>query len=139
LLGNRPFGAFGGNFPRLLPFEVDPLNALAQQSAGTAGAQQPPTQPTAAMQQDIAALENEAVNSFLQDAASNAIRKLFEYLEKNSPKFPQLAPYPGVVSQAVEAFKNRNYSQALGIAYQAHRAITVLRAAIPDLPSPTTV
>jgi hypothetical protein len=137
LLGNRPFGTFGGNFPRLLPFEVDPLNMLAaQQNQGAAGGQQ--TQQTQTTQ-DLANLENEAINTFLQDAASNSIRKLFDYLEKNSQKYPQLAPYPAVVSQAVEAFKNKNYSQALAIAYQAHRAIIVLRAAVPDLPSPQTV
>lgn len=121
----------------LMPFSVDPAAMAALAQAGLAGAAPQPAA-TPGQQQpatpDLATLEQEAMNGFLQDAASNSLRKLYDYLDKNSSKFPQLAPYPTIISQAVEAFKNKSYSQALGLAYQAHRGITLLRATTPDLP-----
>lgn len=141
LLGNprlgAQFGGLAGQLGALLPFGADPFSALmaarlaqglAPQAAGA-----PATTP-AAPTVDVGALEAEAMNGFLQEAASGAIRKLFDYLEKNSARFPQLAQFPAVLSQAVEAFKSKNYAQALGIAFQAHRAIVLLRASVADMP-----
>jgi hypothetical protein len=124
MLGNRALGSqlggIAGQLGRMIPFGVDPMSAVAAAQAA------------AAPQQN---LELEALNSFMQSAASTAIRKLYDYIDKNSQKFTQLAAVAPIVTQALELFKNKNYDQAFSQAFQAHRQITLLRSTVTDLPA----
>jgi hypothetical protein len=81
------------------------------------------------------AIETQATNSFLHDVTSGPIRKMYEYLDKNSPKYSQLADCVPIMQKAVESFGLRDYAQAFLQLYQAYRYITLLRASVPDLPS----
>ena len=81
------------------------------------------------------AIEAQATNNFLHDVLSGPIRKMYEYLDKNSPKYNQLADCVPIVQKAVEAFGQRDYAQAFLQLHQAYRYITALRASVPDLPS----
>lgn len=101
------------------PFSADP--SVVQQGAA-AGQQQP------------ANVEAQAMSGFMQDAASNAIRKLYEYVNTNSQKFSQLAGVTATLGQAVESYRTRDYSSAFSQAFQAYRSIYLLRTVVPDLP-----
>jgi hypothetical protein len=83
-----------------------------------------------------AQFESQTANLFLRDAASEAIRKVAAYVETNSARFPPLAAIAPVISQAADAFRNREYGSALAHAYTAYRQIVMVRGAVPDLPNP---
>jgi hypothetical protein len=123
MLGNRALGSqlggIAGQLGKMIPFGVDPMSAAVAAAA-------------AVPQQN---LELEALNSFMQSAASTAIRKLYDYIDKNSQRFTQLAAVAPIVTQALELFKAKSYDQAFTQAYQAHRQITLLRSTVPDLPA----
>lgn len=85
--------------------------------------------------QNLPAIETQATNSFLQDVTSGVIRKIYEYLDKNAPKYSQLADCIPIMQKAVEFFGQRDYAQAFLQVYQAYRYITMLRSTVTDLPS----
>jgi len=113
----------GGTLGGILPFQAWPQFA----PQGVAGGMLP--------FQITPAVETQATNSFLHDVTSGLIRKMYEYLDKNSQKYSQLADCVPILQKAVESFGQRDYAQAFLQIYQAYRYITALRASIPDLPS----
>ncbi|MET0386275.1 MAG: hypothetical protein ABW321_09975 [Polyangiales bacterium] len=84
---------------------------------------------------DRAGLEAQALNGFLQEAAANAIRKLFHYLESNSPAFPQLNAQLPVLTQAVDAYRTGNFPHAFTLAFQVFRAIVLFQSLNREMPS----
>lgn len=103
-----------------------PQPTAAGSSAADSQTAEPPRSP--------AELELQALNEFLQRAAATSIQQLFQYLEQNAPQFTQLSALLPVVSQAIEAFRTQDHAQAFTLAFQASRAITLLRTQTPDLP-----
>jgi hypothetical protein len=108
-----------GIAPPVLPFSADPVTL----------------QQTAAAAQQAANVEAQATSGFMQDAASNAIRKLYEYVNANSQKFNQLSTVMPVLGQAVESYRLRDFVSAFSQAFQAYRAVCLLRTTVPDLPA----
>jgi hypothetical protein len=152
ILGNPPLGGqIGGlasGLGRLLPFGVDPLTAAyaAGQLAPQSFFWQPPggaiggvlpfqAVPGTVPVQGTPNVELQAINSFMQEATSNLIRKLHDYLDKNSQQYSQLADCAQLVRQAVEAYSARDYARAFTQLYQAYRFITTLRSGRPEIPS----
>ena len=152
ILGNPQLGGqiggLAGGLGRFLPFGVNPLMAayaggqLAPQSVfwqppGGAIAGVFPLQavPGTVPVQGTPNVELEAMNSFMKEATSNLIRKLHDYLDKNSQQYSQLADCAQLVRQAVEAYGARDYARAFTQLYQAYRFITVLRSGRPEIPS----
>jgi hypothetical protein len=84
---------------------------------------------------DRAGLEAQALNGFLQQAAASSIRKLFHYLESNSPAYPQLNAQLPVLTQAVDAYRTGNFPQAFTLAFQVFRAIVLFQSLNRELPS----
>lgn len=138
-LGGQPplggqFGPTLSSFCRPIPFPDTPMpgpwgglpvytgGPLALQAMGV------PVQTTAL-------IEQQALNSLLQDMTAGPIRKLHDYLDAHSQKHNQLIHCVPVVQQAARAFGAQDYTQALTQIYQAYRYIAALRASIPDLPS----
>jgi hypothetical protein len=80
-------------------------------------------------------LERQIAESFLRDIISAMMRKLLDYFEKHAAQHGQLQECYPLVYQAVQAFRGRDYPQALNLVYQAYRGIVVLRSRLPDLPS----
>ena len=117
--GQMISGTLGG----ILPFQAWPQFAPQGVAGGISPFQMTP------------AIEAQATNNFLHDVLSGPIRKMYEYLDKNSAKYSQLADCVPIVQKAVEAFGQRDYAQAFLQLYQAYRYITALRASVPDLPS----
>jgi len=70
----------------------------------------------------------------MQDAASNAIRKLYEYVSANSQKFNQLSTVMPILGQAVESYRLRDFASAFSQAFQAYRSVCLLRTTVTDLP-----
>jgi hypothetical protein len=79
--------------------------------------------------------ERQVADGFLRDIISAMMRKLLDYFEKNSAQNGELQECYPLVFQAVQAFRERDYPQALNLVYQAYRGIVVLRSRLPDLPS----
>jgi fermentation-respiration switch protein FrsA (DUF1100 family) len=104
--------------------------APAAAAMGGAGA-------AAGVAQTGANLEAQALSDLLQDLTGSSIRKLYDYFSQYSERFPQLADGITLLSQAVELFKNRDYTNALGRLYDIYRYIMMIRAASPDLPTVT--
>jgi hypothetical protein len=78
--------------------------------------------------------EQQAMDGFLRETAAGPIRKLHEYLDAHSQKYPQLAQCIPLVQQAATAFGAHDYTQALAQIYQVYRYIAALRTSVPDLP-----
>jgi hypothetical protein len=108
-----------GMAPPVLPFSADPVTL----------------QQTAAAAQQAANVEAQATSGFMQDAASNAIRKLYDYVNANSPKFNQLSTVMPALGQAVESYRLRDFASAFSQAFQAYRSVCLLKATVPDLPA----
>jgi hypothetical protein len=112
----------------------NPWGAPGYNPAATAGVTDSPNV-NALSDADRAGLEAQALNGFLQQATAHAIRKLFTYLEGNSPAFPQLNPQLPVLTLAVEAYRAGNFPQAFTQAFQVHRAIVLIQAQNRELPT----
>ena len=159
-LGNQAIGSAIGQgaspFLRLLPFQVDPMNAaygaVAPQPAygnpymrvlpfqtdptvAAFGAQQLRPQQAVLMPQDVQDPELQAASNFLQDAGGAVIKRLHEYLQTNLPKYGALADAIPLVQRAAELYEARDYPKAYAQAYQAYRGIGLVRAKQPDLPT----
>jgi hypothetical protein len=76
-----------------------------------------------------------AATTFLQDAAGAIIRRLHDYLQANQKQFSQLNESIPLVQRAVELYEARDFTRAYAQAYQAYRAIALVRARHPDVPS----
>jgi hypothetical protein len=152
ILGNPQLGGqvggLAGGLGRFLPFGVNPL--MAAYAGGQLTPQsffwQPPggaiggLSPLQAMAgtvpvQGTANVELETMNSFMKEATSNLIRKLHDYLDKNSQQYSQLADCAQLVRQAVEVYGAGDYARAFTQLYQAYRFITMLRSGRPEIPS----
>ena len=135
-LGSQ-IGGLASGLGRFVPFGVDPLTVayvsgqLAPQGFVSPFQAAPGTVPV----QGTPNVELEAMNSFMQETTSNLIRKLHDYLDKNSQQYSQLADCAQMVRQAVEAYGVRDYARAFAHLYQAYRFITALRSARPEIPS----
>ncbi len=79
-------------------------------------------------------VEARAAVEFTQVASADLIRKLYHYLEANSPRFRQLVDCIPMVRRAAELYGAGDYTGAFSQAYQAYRGITILRSTIPELP-----
>jgi hypothetical protein len=146
ILGNVPVGGQISGF-RPWPFGVNPLVAayggqLAPQSffwqppGGALGGVSPlQAVPGTVPVQGTPNVELEAVNSFMKEATSNLIRKLHDYLDKNSQQYSQLADCAQLVRQAVEAYGAGDYARSFTQLYQAYRFITMVRSGRPEIPS----
>jgi len=122
------WGSQGLGIPRFLPMDASVL--MPQTFFGTP----PGLSPFAAAPAANANLELQAMNGFLQDVTACSIRKLYEYLDKNSERFSQLSNCVPLVQQAVEAYRARDYTRAFAQSYEVYRNITALRTITPDLP-----
>lgn len=122
-----PQTPYGNPFIRVLPFQTDP-------SVAAFGAA-PPSRPQVLMPQDVQDPELQAASSFLQDAGGAVIKRLHEYLQTNLPKYGALADAIPLVQRAAELYEARDYPQAYAQAYQAYRGIGLVRAKQPDLPT----
>lgn len=80
-------------------------------------------------------LELQAMSGFMQDVTACSIRKLYDYLDKNSERFSQLSNCVPVLQQAVEAYRARDYTRAFAQTYEVYRNVTALRTITPDLPN----
>jgi hypothetical protein len=116
----QQLGVAAGQLGSFLPFAAGPGGL---QQAGATAQQQP------------ANIEAQVMSDFMQDAASNAIRKLYDYVNANSQKFSQLSGVTVTLGQAVESYRTRDYASAFSQAYQTHRSICLLRTVVPDLPA----
>ena len=128
-LWGNPLGSQGLGTPRFVPFEVP---GLMPQSlfGGTPGLSPFAAAPVATNPN----IELQAMTGFMQDVTSSSIRKLFDYLEKNSERFPQLSTAIPLVQQAVEAYRAHDYARAFAQVFDAYRQITALRTMVTDLP-----
>jgi hypothetical protein len=90
--------------------------------------------PVLAPYQTTPDVEARAATDFMQDASADLIRKLYRYLEGNSPQYRQLSECVPLVRHAAELYGARDYTAAFSQAYQAYRAITIQRSSIPGLP-----
>jgi hypothetical protein len=152
ILGNPQLGSqiggIAGGLGQILPFGVNPL--MAAYASGQLSPQgffwQPPggalggVSPFQAVPGTVPAqgtpnVELEAMSGFMKEATSSLIRKLHDYLDKNSQQFSQLADCAQLVRQAVEAYGTRDYARAFTQLYQAYRFVTMLRAGRPEIPS----
>jgi len=79
-------------------------------------------------------VEARAAAEFAQVASADLIRKLYHYLETNSPRYRQLADCIPMVRRAAELYGAGDYTGAFSQAYQANRGITILRSTNPELP-----
>lgn len=133
-----PQGFFGDLVARIGPLSGNLAGGLGQPMVGislpteAAGLQQAAAPQVA---QQTANVEAQAINGFLQDAASNAIRKLYEYVNANSQRFNQLSGVAPLIGQAVESYRNRDYASAFSKSYQTYRYIHLLRVSVPELPA----
>jgi hypothetical protein len=84
---------------------------------------------------DRAGLEAQALNGFLQQNTANTIRRLFHYLESNSPAYPQLNAQLPVLTLAVDAYRVGNYPQAFTLAFQVFRAIVLVQSVNREMPT----
>jgi hypothetical protein len=84
---------------------------------------------------DRAGLEAQALNGFLQQNTANTIRRLFHYLESNSPAFPQLNAQLPVLTLAVDAYRVGNFPQAFTLAFQVFRAIVLVQSVNREMPT----
>jgi hypothetical protein len=80
-------------------------------------------------------VEVQAITGFLQDASSNAIKKLFDYFSANSEKYPQLANGVTLLNQAVDSFKAHDLPRSFSQVYDVYRYIAAVRLSVPDLPA----
>ncbi len=54
--------------------------------------------------------------------------------QRNGARYPGLESYSNVVSEAKRALAGRDYERALGLVFEAYRAVAILRAIRPELP-----
>jgi hypothetical protein len=113
---------------RLLPFGVDPMAAAASSS-------QPLSPQAVLVPQNTTDPEVQAASNFVQDAAGSVIRRLHEFLQANIKQYSQLGDAIPLVQRAAELYGARDYARAYEQAYQAYRAIGLVRARYPDLPA----
>ena len=78
--------------------------------------------------------DRRAAEAFLRDVTAGPMRKLLDYFEGAGSQRPELAACYQPLHQAVQAFRNRDYAQALDLVYRTYRSIEMLRAQYPDLP-----
>jgi hypothetical protein len=149
--GNQPLGSTIGQgaapLLRLLPFQVDPIAAayggaqLAPQGAwgsllpAAYGGGQPSNAQAVLIPQTSQDPEVQAASAFVQDTAAAIIKRLHEFLQANLQKFSPLADAIPLVQRAAELYEARDYPRAYAQAYQAYRAIGLVRAKLPDLPN----
>lgn len=128
-LWNNPLASQGLGTPRYVPFDVSGL--LPQSLFGATLGLSPFAAAPVATNPTI---DVQAMTGFMQDVTSSSIRKLYDYLEKNSEPFKQLSSAIPIVQQAVEAYRTRDYATAFARVFDAYRQITALRSVVPDLP-----
>jgi hypothetical protein len=130
-LWGNPMGNQGLGAPRFMP--MDPSGLMPQSLYGST----PGLSPFAAAPAANPNLELQAMAAFMQDVTACSIRKLYDYLDKNSERHPQLSNCVPLVQQAAEAYRTRDYSRAFAQTYEVYRNITALRTITPDLPTIT--
>jgi hypothetical protein len=132
--GNPSLGATIGQgaapLLRLLPFGVDPM------TAGSVGQQAGLGSQAVLVPQNMTDPEVQAANHFVQDAAGAVIRRLHEFLQQNIKQYAQLADAIPLVQRAAELYEARDFARAYAQAYQAYRAIGLVRSRHPDMPNP---
>lgn len=79
-------------------------------------------------------LEQQAAVAFTEDVILDALRNLSGYLQKNASRYPGLEAYRSVVADARRALAAGDYQRALGLVFEAYRAVAILRAIRPELP-----
>lgn len=78
--------------------------------------------------------EHAPATAFLHDACAAVIRRLFAYFEANEERHSEIRPCYPLLHQAIQAFRVRDYGQALSLAYEAYRMVEALRSRTPALP-----
>jgi hypothetical protein len=79
--------------------------------------------------------DHQAAVLLVEDIVSGPLRTVASYLEGNASKSPALNDCAPLVAQAKQRFAARDYAQALNLIWMAYRAITVIRASDPKVPS----
>jgi hypothetical protein len=78
--------------------------------------------------------DQQAAVAFTEDITLDSLRNLSSYLQRNAGRYPGLDTYTGVIADARKALAAQDYQRALGLVFEAYRAIAVLRAIRPELP-----
>jgi hypothetical protein len=111
------------------------LARMQQQTLQPAGALGPTVQ---AGQSGVvlsnAALDHQAAVSLVEDITASSLSTLSAYLENNAAQNAELQSSITFVTQAARCFSGRDYAQAFGLIWETYRAITMARAANPQLP-----
>jgi hypothetical protein len=79
-------------------------------------------------------IEQQAATAFTEDVLLDALRNLSSYVQKNESRYPGLENYTSVIADARQALFAGDYQRALGLVFEAYRAIAILRAIKPELP-----
>jgi hypothetical protein len=122
-----PFAA--GDLSYQTAAALSALIALLQPAGGGATAPRAAAAPIATLETDRRAAE-----TLLRDITAAGLRKLLDYLETAGDKQPEMARCYRPFHAAVQAYRARNYGDALDRIYQIYRTIESLRAQRPDLP-----
>ena len=80
------------------------------------------------------ALDHQAAVSLVEDITADSLNTLSAYLESNATQNAELQGCVAIVTQAARSFSAQDYAQAFGLIWEAYRAITMARAANPQLP-----
>lgn len=81
-------------------------------------------------------LDHQAAVEMIEDINACALRTLSTYLESYAGQNAGLADTIPLVTQAARSFAARDQAQTFALIWQAYRAITMARAADPQLPPP---
>jgi hypothetical protein len=84
-------------------------------------------------------VDHQAAVSFVEDITADSLRNLSAYLDAHAEHHSELGPCVAVVTQAARCFAMRDYTQALGLIWEAYRVIAAARIANPQLPPLRTV
>jgi hypothetical protein len=137
---NWPQGAPAG--PDLIAAVGDILSQLQGQSPFAQGAATGPGLPAGhpstvagASANVITPLdEQRAAEAFLRDLSAASLRKLYKYLELAAGRQADVAACYPAFHQAVQAYRARDFGQALNACFQVYRMIGLLRSRDLDLP-----
>jgi hypothetical protein len=133
--GNWPQGGPAG--PELIAVVGNILSQLQGQGAATgpglpAGS---PSNLADASANVITPLdEQRAAEAFLRDLCAGSLRKLYKYVELAAGRQADVAACYPIFHQAVQAYRARDFGQALNACFQTYRMIALLRSRDLDLP-----